>query len=152
MDLNKERVIILELVPTSISPDNGEIVQLSALKLNGMKLEDRFDYRLNEAKIPYKSFLDLFSYDKESFRYMDSTKEILDDFINWIEDVPLLIIDNSYTRNYLSSINNKKESIFDYLNIDNNDDVIDRLISKYHIEPTNYVVDILYEALMQEIL
>ena len=151
MDLKKDKFIILELIPTSINPDKGDIIQLSALKLEGMSLLGRFDYRLKEELIPYQSFLDVIDYDKEMFKYLDSTKSIMDDFKEWIEDLPLLIMDNNYTNNYLKDIVNKKESIFKYLNIDNNDDVIDILIKKYHIEPTNHVVDILYEALIQEI-
>lgn len=152
MNLKKERFIIMELIPTSLNPERGEIVQLSALKINGMQLEDRFDYRLNEGLIPYKSFLELINYDKDMFKYLDSKEEILNEFKKWIEDIPVLIMDNIYTINYLKDITNKKESVFNYLNIDNNDDVIERLMDKYHIEPTNHVVDILYEALIQEIL
>lgn len=151
MDLKKDKFIILELIPTSINPDKGDIIQLSALKLEGMKLLSRFDYRLKEDLIPYQSFLDVIDYDKEMFKYLDSTKSIMEDFKKWIEDIPLLIMDNNYTNNYLKDIINKKESIFKYLNIDNNDDVIDILIKRYHIEPTNHVVDILYESLIQEI-
>ena len=145
MDLKKDRFIILELIPTSSNPDNGEIVQLSALKINGMQLEDRFDYRLKEELIPYKSFIEVISYDKEQFTYVDSTKIIIDDFKKWINDIPLLIMNNKYTKDYLENIFNKKESIFDYLNISNTDDVIDKIMNKYNIEPTNHVVDILYE-------
>lgn len=152
MNLKKERFIIMELIPTSLNPERGEIVQLSALKINGMQLEDRFDYRLNEELIPYKSFLELINYDKDMFKYLDSTEEILNEFKKWIGDIPVLIMDNIYTINYLKDITNKTESIFNYLNIDNNDDVIERLMDKYHIEPTNHVVDILYESLIQEIL
>lgn len=151
MDLKKDKFIILELIPTSINRDKGDIIQLSALKLEGMKLLSRFDYRLKEDLIPYQSFLDVIDYDKEMFKYLDSTKSIMEDFKKWIEDIPLLIMDNNYTNNYLKDIINKKESIFKYLNIDNNDDVIDILIKRYHIEPTNHVVDILYESLIQEI-
>lgn len=152
MNLKKERFIIMELIPTSLNPERGEIVQLSALKINGMQLEDRFDYRLNEELIPYKSFLELINYDKDMFKYLDSTEQILNEFKKWIGDIPVLIMDNIYTINYLKDITNKTESIFNYLNIDNNDDVIERLMDKYHIEPTNHVVDILYESLIQEIL
>ena len=49
MDLNKERYIILEIIPTKVS--GGDVAQLSALKINGIKLEDRFDYRLDKNKI-----------------------------------------------------------------------------------------------------
>lgn len=152
MNLKKERFIIMELIPTSLNPERGEIVQLSALKINGMQLENRFDYRLNEELIPYKSFLELINYDKDMFKYLDSTEQILNEFKKWIGDIPVLIMDNIYTINYLKDITNKTESIFNYLNIDNNDDVIERLMDKYHIEPTNHVVDILYESLIQEIL
>lgn len=151
MDLKKDRFIIMELIPTSLNPERGEIVQLSALKINGMQLEDRFDYRLNEKFIPYKSFVDLIDYDKEMFNYLDTKKEIMDKFENWIEDITLLTMDNEYTNNYLKDITNKKESVFDYLNITNTDDVIDRIMRLYNIEPTNHVVDILYEALIHKI-
>lgn len=151
MDLKKDKFIILELIPTSINPDKGDIIQLSALKLEGMNLLSRFDYRLKEELIPYQSFLDVIDYDKEMFKYLDSTKSIMEDFKEWIGELPLLIMDNNYTNNYLKDIVNKKESIFKYLNIDNNDEVIDVLIKRYHIEPTNHVVDILYESLIQEI-
>lgn len=151
MDLKKDRFIIMELIPTSLNPERGEIVQLSALKINGMQLEDRFDYRLNEKFIPYKSFVDLIDYDKEMFNYLDTKKEIMDKFEDWIEDITLLTMDNEYTNNYLKDITNKKESIFDYLNITNTDDVIDKIMRLYNIEPTNHVVDILYEALIHKI-
>ena len=77
--------------------------------------------------------------------------QILEEFKNWIQDYPLLIIDNEYTKNYLSSIPNPKESIFKYLDILNDDKVIDKMISKYQLEPSNYIVDLLYEALIQEL-
>lgn len=151
MDLLKSKYIILELIPTSVSKDRGVLVQLSALKLDGIKLLDRFDYRIKEEKVPLTDFIDMCSYDKEAFVYLDSTDLILDKFKEWVEDLPLLIIDNNYTRNYLIDIFNKKESIFDYLDIDNTEDAIEKMISKYHLEPSNYIVDLLYEALIQEI-
>ena len=151
MNLKKEKYIILEIIPTSIRKENGVIVQLSALKLDGLRLIDRFDYRLNEEKVLLKDFIDMCSYDKESFNYVDSTDIILDEFKKWIGDHPLLIIDNEYTKNYLKDIDNNKESIFKYLNIENDDLAIDRIISKYNLEPSNYIVDLLYEAIIQEI-
>ncbi len=151
MDLSKSKYVIVELIPTSISKDKGELVQLSALKLDGIQLLDRFDYRLNEEKIPIHDFIEMCSYDKESFTYLESTNKILDKFQEWIGDFPLLIIDNVYTRNYLQDIINQKESIFEYLDIENDDHAIETMISKYHLEPSNYIVDLLYEALIQEI-
>lgn len=151
MDLLKNKYIILELIPTSISKDDGVLVQLSALKLEGIKLLGRFDYRLKEDNIPLTDFIDMCSYDKESFTYLDSTEEILTHFEEWSEQLPLLIIDNNYTRNYLKELPNKKESVFTYLNLEMNDQVIEKMISKYHLEPSNYIVDLIYEALIQEI-
>ena len=43
---NKEYVIV-EIIPSSISPLTGDILQISALKLKGLNLIDRFDYRVN---------------------------------------------------------------------------------------------------------
>lgn len=150
MDLLKNKYVILELIPTSIKKENGVLVQLSALKLDGIKLLDRFDYRINEDKVPLSDFIDMCSYDKDSFVYLDSTDEILAKFKEFVQDLPLLIIDNLYTRNYLEDIGNLKESIFTYLNMENSDDAIERMISKYKLEPSNYIVDLLYEALIQE--
>lgn len=151
MDLLNSKYIILKIIPTSLKRETGEVVQLSALKLDGIKLIDRFDYRLVEEKVPIHDFIDMCSYDKENFTYVSDTDTILKEFKNWIQDYPLLIIDNQYTRNYLSDISNVKESVFHYLDILNDDKAIDNMISKYHLEPSNYIVDLLYEALIQEL-
>lgn len=150
MDLLKNKYVILELIPTSIKKENGVLVQLSALKLDGIKLLDRFDYRINEDKVPLSDFIDMCGYDKEAFIYLDSTEAILNKFKEFIGNLPLLIIDNLYTRNYLEDISNLKESVFTYLNMENSDDAIEKMISKYKLEPSNYIVDLLYEALIQE--
>lgn len=151
MNLLNEEYIILEIIPTAIHPSKGDIIQLSALKIKGIQLQGRFDERLNERLIAIEDFKDLISYDKDSFTYKESTKEILEDFSKWIGDLPLLIIDNAYTENFLESIPNKKESIFNYLDTKYNDNVIEKLIEKYNIEPTNYIVDILYESLIKHL-
>lgn len=143
-----KKYIILELIPTATK--NGDIIQLSALKLEGLKLIDRFDYRLIEEKIPLKDLKEMLNYDKDNFIYKNSTKEILTDFKKWSDKLPLLIIDNSYTLNYLDGLENKKESIFKYLNMKYNDYIIDEVIKKYNLEPSNYIVDLLYEALIYE--
>ena len=94
---------------------------------------------------------DMFSYDKESFIYLDSKKEMLEAFKEWGEDLPILILDNIYTENYLKEFSNKKESILTYLNEDYSDDIVDKLIKKYNLEPSDYIVDLLYECLIKEI-
>ena len=47
-ELLSKEYVILELIPTDLNPQRGDIAQLSALKLKGLELIDRFDYRLNE--------------------------------------------------------------------------------------------------------
>lgn len=151
LSILNNKYIILELIPTSINKETGVLVQLSALKLDGIKLIDRFDYRINEDMVPLNEFIEMCSYDKENFTYLDSSDAILDKFRVWVSDLPLLIIDNIYTRNYLSDFTNRKESIFNYLDIDNDDNAIQNMIFKYHLEPSNYIVDLLYEAIIHEI-
>lgn len=148
--MDKKKYVILEIIPTALDPKKGEIAQLSALKLNGLNLIDRFDYRLNDDKIKIEDIKNMISYDKDSFNYVDSKEEILTNFQEFIEDYDLLIIDNEYTANYLEDIENKKESIFKYLKMDFSDDVIEKVIDKYKLEPSNYIVDLLYEALIFE--
>ena len=148
--MDEKKYVILEIIPTALDPKKGEIAQLSALKLNGLNLIDRFDYRLNDDKIKIEDIKKMISYDKESFNYVDSKEEILTNFQKFIEDYDLLIIDNEYTANYLEDIENKKESIFKYLKMDFSDDVIEKVIDKYKLEPSNYIVDLLYEALIFE--
>lgn len=146
--MKNKKYIILEIIPSAVK--NGDIVQLSALKLNELVLVDRFDYRLSDDKIDNEYIKNMVCYDKDSFQYKNTTDEIISDFEKWIEDYDLLIIDNLYTRNYLEKIDNKKESILKYLNLDYSDDVIDELIDKYKLEKSNYIVDLLYEALIFE--
>lgn len=147
--LNKEYIII-EVIPTTRSKDTGNIAQLSALKLKGLELIDRFDYRLNKKLINNPYVEAMVNYDEENFIVKESTKEILDDFKKFIGKDLLLIIDNDYTKDYLSDIKNKKESIFKYLDTIYYDDVFKELMEKYHLEPSNYIVDILYESLIYE--
>ena len=48
MDFNKDKYIIVEVIPTRSSSKDGFIAQISALKLDGLKLIDRFDYRVKD--------------------------------------------------------------------------------------------------------
>lgn len=151
MNLKYKKYVILEIIPTSPNPSKGDIAQISALKINGIKLEDRFDYRLNKNKINIPDILNMINYDNDKFNYVNTTKTMLTEFKKFIGNLPLLIIDNSYTKNYLSNIKNKKESVFKYLNLELSNDVFDVIIKKYNIEPSYYLVDLLYEALIKEI-
>ena len=151
MNLKKEKYVILEIIPTAIDPKKGDVAQLSALKIDGIKLVDRFDYRLDKGKINIPDILRMLDYDNESFKYVKTTKTLMKNFKKFIEDLPLLIIDNTYTRNYLEDIDNKKESVFKYLGLEVTDDVFDKLMNKYGLEPSCYLVDLLYEALIKEL-
>ena len=92
----------------------------------------------------------MISYDKENFTYFQDEEKLLETFKNFISDLPLLIIDNEYTKDYLKDFTNLKESIFKYLNLELTDDVFTNLINKYHLEPSNNLVDLLYEGLIYE--
>jgi len=141
--------IIVEIIPTHSKSEFGYIVQLSALKLDGLKLIDRFDYRVVDELVLNKDLLEMISYDKDSFNYTENKNTIMKDFFKWIDGYKLLIIDNEYTLDYLKDIENK-ESIFNYLDMKYSDSVIDKVIEKYRLEPSNYIVDLLYEALIYE--
>ena len=91
------------------------------------------------------------SYDKDNFIYVDNTNIMLDKLRDFIGDLPLLIIDNMYTRNFLDIFDNNKECVFDYMNINNSDDAIQEMINKYKLEESNYIVDLIYEALIREL-
>ena len=148
--MDGKKYIILEIIPTALDPNRGEIIQLSALKLNGYILEDRFDYRLQPSQIMNKDLEVMTSYDKKSFHYVKYSKKILSEFEKWCNGYDLLIIDNLYTESYLEKLPNKKESIFKYLNLTFSDDIIEIIMEKYNLQPSNHIVDLLYEALIEE--
>ena len=142
--------IILEIIPTTSTKETGKIIQIQALKLNNLKLLDRLDIRLDESNITNPDLLAMISYDKENFTYFQDEEKLLETFKNFISDLPLLIIDNEYTKDYLKDFTNLKESIFKYLNLELTDDVFSNLIKKYNLEPSNNLVDLLYEGLIYE--
>lgn len=150
VDFKKDKYIILELIPDGINPDKGIVLQVSGLKLNGLELIDRFDYRINEDKIRIKEFLEMLNYDKENFTYVDDDKIILSKLKEWVSDLPILLIDDTYTLNFLNDFDNSKELIFSLYGLENTSDVFEKIIKKYNLEPSNYLVDLLYEALIYE--
>ena len=150
MDLQKDKYIIVEIIPTNSNPEKGFIAQLSALKLNGIVLEDRFDYRVVNSKIEIDDIKKMISYDKDQFTYVKNIYFILEKFKHWIKDYPLLLIEESYTRDYFKEITNKKELIYPYLNMEYSLDIFERIMKKYNLQPSNHLVDLLYEAIIQE--
>jgi len=150
MNLQKDKYIIVEIIPTRSNPEEGFIAQISALKLEGIKLLDRFDYRVEDRLIENDDLKHMTSYDKEMFTYVNNMYFIPEKFKQWVEDYPLLIIEEGYTPKYLKELENKKELIYPYLDLEYSEDVFVKIMDKYHIEPTNHLVDILYEAIIYE--
>ena len=150
MDLQKDDYIIVEIIPTHSNPKRGMIAQISALKLKGIKLLDRFDYRLEESFIDNRDIKQMIQYDKTNFNYLDNPNKMIELFKQWIEDKPLLLIENSYTLKYLSEINNKKELVYPYLKLNHHENVFQEIQEKYHLMPSNHLVDIIYEAIIEE--
>ncbi len=149
MKLPKEYIIV-EIIPSHSNSKYGFIVQLQALKIKEDKIIDRLDLRVNEDLINNQDLINMISYDEEMFTYVNDKEDILKDFIKFIGKDKLLIIDNYYTLDYLSTIKNKKESVFKYLDLELSDDVFDKIMKKYKLEPSNHLVDLLYEAIIFE--
>ena len=150
MDLQKDKYIIVEIIPTHSNSEKGTIAQISALKLDGIKLLDRFDYRLEDKLIENEDLKAMIQYDKNSFTYIDNIYFITEKFKKWVEDYPLLIIEETYTKDYLKEMNNSKELIYKYLNMEYSTDIFERIMKKYNLEPSNHLVDLLYEAIIYE--
>ena len=148
MNLHKDKYIIVEVIPTHSDSNKGFIAQLSALKLDGIKLVDRFDYRVKDELIENPDLKAMISYDKQAFTYVDNVYFIIEKFKQWAEDYPILIFEKEYTPNYLSELDNKKELINPYLDIEYNTNIFVTLMDKYKIEPTFHLVDVLYEAII----
>ncbi len=150
MNLQKDKYIIVEIIPTHSDSSKGTIAQISALKLDGIKLIDRFDYRLKDELIDSDEIKTLISYDKNMFTYVDNIYFIIEKFKDWAKDLPLLLLEDTYTLKYLSELNNKKEIIYPYLNMEYSIDIFEKILDKYKIQPTPHLVDVLYEAIIFE--
>ena len=150
MDLQKDKYIIVEVIPTYSDSNNGFIAQISALKLEGIKQLDRFDYRVENRLIENEDIKRIISYDKNMFTYVDNIYFILEKFKQWSKDYPLLIIEDTYTKDYLKELENSKELIYPYLNMEYNNDVFNQIMDKYKLQPSNHLVDLLYEAIIYE--
>jgi hypothetical protein len=150
MELENKKYIIVEIIPTYSTSDKGFIAQISALKLDGIKLLDRFDYRINKDLIENDYVKSMLNYDNDSFTYLDNKEEIKDKFKEWIEELPLLLLDNTYTLDYFKDIENNKELVYDYLDMEYNNEVFNNLLTKYNLEPSDHLVDLVYEAIINE--
>lgn len=150
MNLQKDEYVIVEIIPTHSQADKGFIAQISALKLKGIQLIERFDYRVNDKLIANPDLKDLIKYDKKAFTYVDNIYFIPEKFKNWVKDLPLLLVEEDYTLDYLKDLKNQKELVFPYFDLDYGLDIFERLMKKYSLEPTNHLVDLIYEAIIYE--
>ena len=148
MDFNKDKYIIVEIIPTRSNSKDGFIAQISALKLEGLKLIDRFDYRVTDNLIDSEDLLRIISYDKNMFTYIDNDVFIPEKFKQFVEDLPLLILEDTYTLDYLSYLDNKKELVYPYIGVNYNKDVFDEIKEKFKLEDSNHLVDLIYEAII----
>ena len=150
MDLQKDKYIIVEIIPTHSNAENGFIAQISALKLNGIKLEDRFDYRVEDKFIESEDIKNMIKYDKKSFNYVNNIYFIIEKFKRWAKDYPLLLLEESYTKDYLKELDNKKELVYPYLGLEYEPSIFDKIIEKYNLEISDHLVDLIYEAIIYE--
>ncbi len=150
MDLQKDKYIIVEIIPTHSQKDKGFIAQISALKLEGITLLDRFDYRVEDRFVTNPDLRDMIQYDKKSFTYVDNIYFILEKFKQWSKGFPLVLMDDTYTPRYLEELDNHKEMIYPHLDLDFTEDVFERIKEKYNLQPSDHLVDLLYEAIIYE--
>lgn len=150
MKLDKDKYIIVEIIPNHSNYQKGCICQIQALKLNGLKLIDRFDYRLTDNLVNNITVLNTMKYDCDMFKYVFDTDTMMNDFKTFVGDYTIFIVEDSYTLDYLSYLDNKMELIYPYLNMEYSLDVFDKIIDKYNLEPSNHLVDLIYEAIIYE--
>lgn len=150
MDLQKEKYIIVEVIPTHSDSEKGFIAQISALKLDGIKLEDRFDYRVEDKFIENDYLKELIQYDKKQFTYVNNIYFIIEKFKQWAKDYPLLLLEEEYTKKYLSEMDNHKELVYPYFDLEFDNEIFNKIIDKYKLEHTEHLVDLVYEAIIFE--
>lgn len=148
MDLSKDKYIIVEIIPTRFSSKDGFIAQISALKLEGLKLIERFDYRVKDELLDSLDLIQILSYDKNMFTYVDNDVFIPQKFKQFVEDLPLLIIEDKYTFDYLSYLDNKKELVYPYIGVQYSLEVFDEIKKKFKLQDSNHLVDLIYEAII----
>lgn len=134
--------ILLELIPSKSK--DGDIIQIEALDIKNNEIIKRLNIRYL-AKNLDKKLIDMISYDKEDHIYLDSTEEMLKALKDFAKDKTIYIMDNTYTKDYLKGFNTS--FIEEFLG-EEKDNFLERMIKKYNIEPTNYIVDILYESII----
>ena len=96
-----KRQIYNSRIFTSSDSKKGIIAQLSALKLDGIKLIDRFDYRIDEKLVNNKDDRKMISYDKDNFIYTDNPDLILSEFKNGVVIYQLCLLKRTILKKVL---------------------------------------------------
>jgi len=144
-----DEYIIVEIIPTKSKRElGGDIIQVSCLKINNLLLEDSLYLRQKLDYINIPDLVKMLDYGHDYFKTTKYVNEVEKKFKKFIGNTPLLIMDNDYTRDYLSDYPNKKVSIFDMLGFEEHSNVFQEIRDVYHIEDTPDLVTILYEALI----
>ncbi len=134
--------ILLELIPSKSK--DGDIIQIEALDIKNNEIIKRLNIRYLVPHLDQK-LIDMVSYDKDDHIYLDSTESMLKALKDFAKDKTIYIMDNSYTKDYLKEFSTS--FIEDFLS-EEKENFLERMIKKYNIEPTNYIVDILYESII----
>ncbi len=142
-----DKYIIVEIIPNHSDYKKGIICQIQALKLNGLKLVSRFDYRVFPEIINNITISNMINYDCDFFNYTDLVT-MKKKFKEFVEDYKILILDDNYTKDYLSYLENKKDLIYPYLDMTYSLNFFDEISAKYNLKPSNHLVDLIYEALI----
>ena len=92
----------------------------------------------------------MISYDKTMFNYVNNIYFIIEKFKQWSKGYNLLLIEEEYTKKYLEELDNEMELAYPYLGFDYEISIFDKIIQKYNLEPSNHLVDLIYEAIIYE--
>ena len=117
--IEKEMVqdyVVFDLETTGFDAKNCEIIEIGALKYRNNKLVEEFDYLINPNVVIPSNITLLTGIDNEMVKNKLSIKEVLPEFIKFIEDLPLIahnakfdlsFLDENINRLNLNSLDNK---------------------------------------------
>jgi F0F1-type ATP synthase beta subunit len=105
MDFNKDKYIIVEIIPTRSNSKDGFIAQISALKLEGLKLLDRFDYRVKDELID-----NVYYWIKANDKMSASNQSSFTSNSGW-RFIPLIENNNSKIKEFSAIVNVSNASI-----------------------------------------
>ena len=92
----------------------------------------------------------MIQYDKKSFNFVNNKYFMIEKFKQWSKGYPLLLLEESYTKDYLGELDNDMELVYKYLDLEYGLDVFDRIMKKYNLQPSDHLVDLIYESIIFE--